>query len=212
MTACHSLSAFCLRYHGPVWRSRKSVTSVASQYVITSSSLRPSIPQAASAGARSACACGDEISCRACTQSRAMSYGALPLFPAKSNLSLSPLQPRPELSITKVARNESVKRQQTQSPTHSASKHFAMLSRGLPNLLERARAVTANVDATEAAAEERPMWREKISLDQEDLEHPLARVFSIWILKYRSVLCMSHVASFVSQSQRPKSKGSPNEL
>ena len=107
-----------------------------------------------------------------------MSHGALPLFPAKSNLSLSPLQLRPKLSMTKVARNESVKRQQpvTQSPTQSASKHFAMLSRGLPNLLERARAVTANIDATEAAAEERPMWQEKISLDQEDIEHPLARI------------------------------------
>ncbi len=53
-----------------------------------------------------------------------------------------------------------------------------MLARSLPLLLERARSLTRAVDTSEKELERdgKAMWSEKLSLDLQDLEHPLQRV------------------------------------
>ena len=69
--------------------------------------------------------------------------------------------------------------QQTRQSPQSA-RHFAMLARSLPLLLERARSLTME-SATALSESERGgkvMWSEKLSLDLQDLEHPLQRVRS----------------------------------
>ena len=67
--------------------------------------------------------------------------------------------------------------QQTHQSPQSA-RHFAMLARSLPLLLERARSLTRAVDTSEKELERdgKAMWGEKLSLNLQDLEHPLQRV------------------------------------